>query len=287
MTHNNCCPLCGGTNLLQPYPHADLPVLRCSCGLVFIYPHPTAEELRTLYNEEYYRSWGVQGEDEGAPRLMKHRTFASRLRMLSRHMAPGSILDVGCATGYFLEVAQEAGWDVHGVELSDFSAQLARKKFGDRVFPGTLEQAAFPPASFDVVSLSDLLEHVPAPELFLREVRRILKPDGSLVIVTPDVSSLSARLMKEKWSHFKVEHLYYFSPATIKRLLTENGFAPVAIESAPKFLNLAYIVNQFAIYRHPLLTPLTRLLDLLLPARLKRLTFPILCGEMLVLARKC
>lgn len=286
MADRHICPLCGGGDSVERHA-APLPVRVCSCGLAFLWPRPSEEQLKEIYSEEYYKSWGVAGEDDALPRRMKHLTFASRLRAVEAlAIPPGKVLDVGCATGYFLEVAAERGWDVAGVELSAYSAGLAAAKFGERIFNGSLEQAAFPDEAFDLVTLSDLIEHIPQPVSFLHEVRRILKPGGLVLIVTPDLGSLSERIMGGKWSHYKVEHIYYFSAGTITSCLKKAEFKPLLVKSAPKYLNLDYIINQFSIYPHPVLTPLVTAIGRLLPGSLKQLNMPIRCGEMMVMAQK-
>jgi hypothetical protein len=93
-------------------------------------------------------------------------------------------------------------------------------------------------------------------------------------------------MMRAKWSHYKAEHLHYFSPVTIKTLLQKSSLTPLLIEASPKYLNLAYIINQFRTYQHPVFTPLLTGADRLFPSCIKETNFPILCGEMLVLARK-
>jgi len=286
MMNSRCCPLCGGSNIREKYANAPLPIWHCICGAVFLSPFSVPEDLKDMYRESYYESWGLAADNEEGPRQMKHLTFEARLKRISHRLEPGKVLDVGCATGYFLEVAAEAGWDVHGVELSEYSARLAQKKFGDRVFNGTLEEAYYADETFDLITLSDLLEHVQKPAAFLREVRRILKPTGLLMIVTPNAASLSCRLMGVNWSHYKAEHLHYFSPRTIKQLLTDSGFTLLVVEGAAKYLNFAYIINQFRIYNHPLLTTLLNGVGRLLPDSLKAANFPVLCGELLALAVK-
>lgn len=254
--------------------------------MVFLSPIPTSEELQTIYQADYYDSWGLAADEGESTRAMKHATFSNRIKKISARLRPHNVLDVGCATGFFLEAATQEGWTVFGVELSKYAAATAKKKFGERIFNGTLEDAHYADNAFDLVTLSDLLEHIPCPQDFLGEVRRILTQDGLLMIVTPDVSSLTARLMGSRWSHYKAEHLHYFSPRTITRLLAENGFTVECLEPASKCLNLSYIVNQFKVYPHPLITPLCRAVETLLPASLLKKNMQFRCGEMLVLAKK-
>lgn len=254
--------------------------------MIFLSPIPTAEKLRTIYQEDYYKSWGITCDNGDSTRCMKHDTFRNRIKRLSGLIKPRKVLDVGCATGFFLEAAAQEGWTVFGVELSEYAAAMARKTFGDHIFSGTLEEAHYADGFFDLVTLSDIVEHIPCPLDFLHEARRILSQDGMLMIVTPDVTSLTAKLMGRRWSHFKEEHLHYFSPETIARLLGESGFAVESIEPATKCLNIAYIVNQFKVYPHPLITPLCRGAELMLPTSFMKKNMQFRCGEMLVLAKK-
>jgi len=286
MEHSRNCPLCGGSTIRKKYADAQLPVWHCVCGAVFLSPFPSAEELQVMYHETYYESWGLAAENGDAPRQMKLLTFTARLKKISRFLKTGKALDVGCATGYFLEAAKAAGWEPYGVELSEYSSRLAQKKFGDRIFNGTLEEAHFADETYDLITLSDLLEHIRDIDVFMREVVRILKPSGLLMIVTPNAASLSCRVMGAKWSHYKAEHLHYFSPVTIKALLKKSGVPPLLIEASPKYLNLAYIINQFRTYQHPFFTPLLTGVERLFSRSIKQANFPILCGEMLALARK-
>jgi SAM-dependent methyltransferase len=280
------CPACGQHHLRPLYAQAALPLKICDCGLVSLHPQPTEEELRALYSADYYASWGIAGDEPNSTRLMKRATFASRLAVLPPGVKPGKVLDVGCATGAFLDVARDAGWDVYGVELSSFSSGIAQQTFGERVFCGMLHQAGYATESFDLVTLSDLLEHVSDPGEFLVEAHRVLRDGGTLLIVTPNVDSATNKLMKQGWSHYKQEHLWYFSPETLRCLLENHGFVVESARPAPKYLNLAYIINQFRVYPHPLLTPLCRALDFVVPEGLKTKLFPVLCGEMVVVASR-
>lgn len=281
LTDTYQCPVCAGRDVRTKFADADLPVRECSCGMVFLMPIPAEPDLHEMYGEEYYASWGISGDGESLPAAMKKETFKSRMRSLPASITTGKVLDVGCATGFFLEVAADAGWEVYGVELSEFSSAVAKKKFGERIFNGTLEQAGYSDGQFDLVTLSDLLEHVPQPDLFLAEVRRILKPGGHVMVITPNVNSLSAHLMGKLWSHYKAEHLLYFTPRTLRGLMERHGFDTLYVGGAAKYLNLAYVVYQFSTYRHPVLTPITRILHALVPGSLQRANFPIYCGEMI------
>jgi 2-polyprenyl-3-methyl-5-hydroxy-6-metoxy-1,4-benzoquinol methylase len=284
------CPLCHSEKAkpLWPVPGcADFQVELCpECGARFLSPQPSDAFLRQLYSQSYYDAWGMQ-EDTGSVRDMKLSTFAHRLALIKRYKTGGSILDVGCATGFFLEAARSDGFTPFGVEFSPYSSALARGKFGAAaVFEGILEDCPFPGESFDVMAMSDLLEHVRDPHALLAKSWELLKDDGVLMIMTPDTSSLTQRLMGANWVHYKTEHLFYFDPQSLSRLADRHGFRVAHREAAKKTLNLAYIYHQFETYRHWLLTPLSRMLRALLPNRMLQAKFNVTIGEMVVLLEK-
>jgi 2-polyprenyl-3-methyl-5-hydroxy-6-metoxy-1,4-benzoquinol methylase len=123
-----------------------------------------------------------------------------------------------------LESLRADGWEVQGLDLCRQSAGYAQAKRGVPVFVGTLEQARFPDASFGLVHFSHLIEHLPNPAGFLREVHRILRPEGYAVVTTPNIDGLQARLFRERWRSAISDHLCLFSRKTLRRLLSDSGF---------------------------------------------------------------
>jgi SAM-dependent methyltransferase len=184
-----------------------------------------------------------------------------------------------------MEKAEELGMEPYGVELSDFGAEQIARRFGaDRVFCGPFERAAFNAIDrdfFEVVTMIDFIEHVRDPMGILAKAFDLLKPGGHLVILTPNAGSLSRRMMGERWLHFKVEHLCYFSPRSLPMALHRAGFGDVRIGRAWKMMNLHYLAHQLGAYPHPLLTPIFKSLRWLSPALLRRAKFPISFGEIL------
>ena len=197
----------------------------------------------------------------------------------------GALLDLGCATGYLLEVARQRGFDPFGVELNRFSAKLAQEKFGaTRIHCGTLDDAPFAPASFRAVVMSDLLEHVRSPRKLLAQAHRLLTPGGALIVVAPDVGGLSSKLLRTAWTDYKREHLFYFDRKTLKASLRQAGFEVRQTRAFPKFLDLSYIRQQLVEFPTPLFTPLIRGIHALLPERATRIAFPIFAGSMIAVA---
>jgi len=263
-------------------------IYRCSaCGVHFLHPQLTDAELRELYGETYYKSWGITGRTENAAvKQMKTATFDLRLDLIAGYKSSGNILDVGCATGYFLEAAKKRGFETYGVEISNYSCAIAKSVIGEeRVHEGTLEDCPFPEKHFDVIAMSDLLEHVRDPRKTLLAARRLLKDDGVLMVVTPDTDSLTRRLMGGKWSHYKVEHFFYFNKRSMEYLAAQAGFAVEHLEAAKKAMNLEYLHTQFKAYPHWLFSPLAGFLHLVLPRALCAKNFQLTMGELVAILK--
>jgi 2-polyprenyl-3-methyl-5-hydroxy-6-metoxy-1,4-benzoquinol methylase len=135
-----------------------------------------------------------------------------------------TVLDIGCATGSLLAALRERGWEGTGVEISRPQAEYARKERGLDVRNVPLEENHFPAASFDVVLASHLIEHLNDPAGLVREVRRILVPQGRFIVTTPNIDGFQARLFRGRWRSAIFDHLYLFSKKNLRCLLGENGF---------------------------------------------------------------
>lgn len=258
-----------------------------ACSFVFLWPQPTEKEIEDIYKESYYKSWGVfAGEEKQETARLKKGTSERYLKRVMMHRRSGKLLDIGSAFGYLMEVAKSYGFDAYGVELSSFSSSIAKKKFGSKVFEGKLKDANFPEAHFDVITMFDLIEHIPQPVEFMREVKRIIKPGGFVGITTPDTSSLSYKLLgKGGWFHWKFEHLGYFNRKSIEGLAQCTGFTLVEKKRAFKTMSFQYLLDQFRMFPHPVFSPLLRFLDRVIPKSLKHRTFSISGGEMFVILK--
>ena len=187
-----------------------------NCSFVFANPVPSQGAIVQFYadlaDEEYSQ------EDEG-----RGRNFATILQRLRPLVPPGSsLLDVGAASGIFLNLARAAGYRVTGIEPSAALAADAERLYGLKLFCGTVEQFAAG-EKFGVITLLDVLEHVADPGTFLSALSALLAPGGMLVIVTPDIGSLAARIMGGRWWHYRVAHLNFFNRRSLDWLLEKNG----------------------------------------------------------------
>jgi 2-polyprenyl-3-methyl-5-hydroxy-6-metoxy-1,4-benzoquinol methylase len=202
----------------------DYTFVKCNdCGLVYQNPQPVFSDLKHRYRQNYFE-YELRNEANFF-HLMKLGLEDIRFFELTADLNGGKkLLDVGCATGMLLDNLRERGWAVKGVELCRESAEYGMKTRGLDIFVGTLEEALLPDASFPVVHFSHLIEHVPDPKGFFAEVRRILLPGGHVVVVTPNIDSLQARVFRQRWRSAIADHLTLFSRKTLYRMLSEAGF---------------------------------------------------------------
>jgi 2-polyprenyl-3-methyl-5-hydroxy-6-metoxy-1,4-benzoquinol methylase len=237
------CTTCGSSAIGAYLRPAVGQILQCaSCKAVFLSPEAQETGAESLYSQDYFteregyffHDGVVDGSGEESPHVAD---FRAGLALIGTHgLRAGSLLDVGCATGSFLSVAKAAGWDCRGVEVSAFAAAQARERTGCEVFSGRLEDAPFGSAAFDVITMWDLLEHLPDPLSGLKTARRLLKPSGLLLVNTPNENSLlrlvarflhrgsGGRITAPLNRLYHRYHIYYFAAETLSVLFRRAGF---------------------------------------------------------------
>ena len=283
------CEVCSSSQFRPLFDKAAHQFVRCGdCGLERISPQPTDETLAKIYGAHYYDAWGLR-DDEDMVAKLKRGTFRYVLGKLPAHGAGDKLLDCGAATGFLLEVARDLGYQPYGLELSEFGARAIADKFGDdRVFCGELDHATFPDAGasdFAVVTMCDYIEHVRDPRRTLALAKKLLRPGGILAITTPDAGSPSRKVLGTGWTHYKVEHLFYFNQKNLAHLLKDVGFAAVEFHTLWKSLTLDYIGHQFEVYPHPALTKVARAVTRFTPRAVRSFPLPFSTGELLAIAR--
>ncbi len=258
------CDLCGQDNYLVVYkgalkaeegarkaaevykssgsrPSEDTIVKCNSCGLVYVNPRLKSEEIIEGYSE---------GSDETFISQIggREKTFMQGVKFIERFEKPGKILDVGTAGGSFLAMARKRGWQAYGVELNRWLCGWAQKHYGLHVQPGTIDDLKYANNFFDVITLWDVLEHVPNPSEVLKKCHRLLKPGGFIYINYPDYGSYAARIMKSKWVFLLSVHIYYFTRKTIAGMLEKTGFQPLSYRTHFQTLSLGYLVYRMQPY---------------------------------------
>ena len=230
MESHAACNVCRSMSRAVVWTKDGYHIVRCTtCGLLYVENPPSADELQTHYSFESGYHQDLAGD--GADVKLHEQEAGANLQVLSRNARPGHLLDVGCSTGLFLAAAGQAGWDAHGLEYSADSARVARERHGLEVDQGELMSGRYAPASFDVVTMWDVIEHMPDPHAALCVVQEILKPGGKFVAKTPNADGIYPRAsfavagVAGFWGHPEPPgHLYQFSVATLSRLLIDSGF---------------------------------------------------------------
>jgi 2-polyprenyl-3-methyl-5-hydroxy-6-metoxy-1,4-benzoquinol methylase len=229
-----------------------------NCGLVWLDPQPIPEDIGKAYEGYYTHSqpepgpslvrdacWAVWhsylgtrfGYTKGvgpkwrrifAPLALLHPGGRDELDAASMHLrAPQSdarVLDVGCGSGVLLARMQALGWQVEGLEVDPDGVKAARA-LGVPVRLGTLEEQKFPDNHFDAVHSAHVIEHVFDPLSLLRECYRILKPGGTLVVLTPNIASLGHKIFGSAWLNLDPpRHLVLFSAKTLGQATKQAGF---------------------------------------------------------------
>lgn len=210
--------------------------------MVFVAQQVEDAVLDDLYGERYFAGGfnevvpGYRGYE--AEESIMRRNFVRRLSLIERAVAPGPLLDVGCALGFFVRAARERGWDARGIERSAYAARRGATQ-GLPITHGDFLTADLAPASLAAITMLDVLEHVADPRAYVRRARTLLRPGGVLAIETADLASPLARVSGRRYHFFTPpNHLTYFTRATLGRLLAEEGFAPPTFHRVGKWVTV-------------------------------------------------
>jgi len=266
-------------------------IVRCPrCGLLRRAELPGDDELKLLYGLDYFTP-GSTGDpttylDYLGDAELHRRTARKRLRLLERLAPVGSLLDVGCAAGFFVDEAGRRGWDAEGIDLSEEMTAWGRSCLGARV--GTLPFASvdLPPESVDVVTMWDYIEHSNDPAADVRRAWTLLRPGGWLALSTGDSGSLVARLSGRRWHLLTPRHhLFYWDRRTLRLLVEQAGLELVQARALGSSYSLRHLVYKLrAGVDVPPLRVLNHWLD---SSRIGGVSVPVNLGDIVtVLARK-
>jgi SAM-dependent methyltransferase len=270
------CQLCGGREI--SHLHEGCPdriygipglfdVVTCRrCGLAWTSPRPRKEAIARYYPDRYadvaeMRSTRGKTGLRGALRSATRVPYRLRYRGITDTPAPrpgaSRLLDVGSSSGSYLARMQELGWEPWGVEPHAEARARALERLRvpeDRIFHGSAEDADFPAESFDLVTMSHVLEHLYEPKAVLKRVRGWLRPEGRLRVWVPNLASFESKVFGRFWTGLDLpRHLFHFTPSTLARMLRDAGFD---VERAvPEFqtgslTGSAYFAARAAVRQH-------------------------------------
>ena len=155
--------------------------------------------------------------------MVRKHTLEKKLSLVNSLGSKGKILDVGCGTGEFLSICKRGGWETLGIEPDQDAKALGIKNYGLSVLQETALKT-LPESSFDIISMWHVLEHVPNLNERLRDLKKILKPGGSIIVAVPNCSSKDALRYKQFWGAYDApRHLWHFTPKDIQAIFSEQG----------------------------------------------------------------
>jgi SAM-dependent methyltransferase len=228
------CPICGCTGAREWLRAPDrfhgrrdeYTLLRCpDCAVVWLSKPPKPSEMHLHYTDAYDRLISAAGEN--SPGRWRARNTA-----LSQYKQSGSLLDLGCSSGAFLQTLTGKNWDLHGIEMSEESASKARKKTGAKIFVGDILDAQFQPETFDVITCFDVFEHLYEPRRVMKKVAEWLKPGGVFYVLVPNVDSAEGRVFGSYWHGLELpRHLFHYSPSALKNLADSVGLSSLSVET--------------------------------------------------------
>lgn len=220
------CALCGGVErsvvgTRDRYWRPLRNVLCSGCGLVFLDPMPTADEIERYYRDEYREHYHGDSKPRAKSLLRDERGARERVALLAHLLRKGDrVLDIGAGTGAFVSAAVAAGWIAEGVEPHQGFATFAREHYRANIHATLLEEAPLADASFDLVTSSHVFEHLRTPDAAFARVHRLLKPGGIFHINVPDIAD-PRRTPSARW-HFG--HVHGFTRETLAMLAWRSGF---------------------------------------------------------------
>ena len=222
------CNQCGADDTKLHLAVSGFNIVRCKrCNLTYVNPRLTEEKIFEIYNKNYFDGAGTNQYYANylAERDWRSKEQDKELLNLMKYKEGGKLLEIGCAFGFFLEAAKKRGWAARGVEISEKAGTFAKNELKFDVFIGTFMDAPLPENTFDAIHMDGVIEHLPDPKANIQKCAKLLKKGGVIGMGTPNIASFGARTFGEGFRLLEPNaHLFYFAPATLGRMLTENGF---------------------------------------------------------------
>ena len=219
-THALTCPFCFNIADITKFDN----VLKCSNCKVMFQKYDTINCNKDIYGREYfqgkvYNNYFNEGQE-------RERRFKNKIKLINKYIPQtGNILDVGCAAGFFLTIMKKSGYNTHGIDISSCACDYAKLDGHLNIVNENIFEAKYQDNYFDIITLWDVLEHVTEPELVIRELHRIIKNKGIIIIETLNINSLGFKILKKRWPLYSPEyHLFYYNKIFLIKLLEKFGF---------------------------------------------------------------
>lgn len=245
------CYLCDGTSWeYYSFPKSVYSIVKCeSCGFLRVNPLPNDSTIKDLYSGDHNSDNDLSYEVFSSTFLTfikKHIVIKPLINLLKKEFEqqkPPLLLDIGCSTGWITSISRDAGFEVLGLEANPHCAKFGMGKYSLNIVEGYIEEFEFE-EKFDAVTMFHLFEHLSNPIYTLKTIKSVINDNGRLLIVVPNVDSLSARLFKENYKWSVPHHLSFFSPSTVKLVLNKTGFSIIKILHLTSPSLLMYSFNK-------------------------------------------
>ncbi|MFW6352023.1 MAG: class I SAM-dependent methyltransferase [Bacteroidota bacterium] len=248
------CPLCGSSQYKKRFVVDGLDIVEClNCEMVYVSPRVCNEQIVDIYKDRYFqRDSKIGYQNYVSTAELRRKTFRkwySQVEPCLPSQKGRRALDIGCAAGYFLEVLEKNGWQAEGIELDSIMfQQLKKSRFS--VYNVPVEQFV-PDHKYHLITLFDVLEHLPDLDNDFRKFREMLVPEGTLVLVTPNLHSFQSRILGRRWYLLKpLEHITYFSPKTLKKMASKHGFTVTKLLPSGQYADVKFIKNRLKTYNY-------------------------------------
>ena len=158
------------------------------------------------------------------------KEYKNYIKLFNKFSINGDVLEIGCGYGFFLNMRREIGYNTSGIEPGPIPSEYAKNVLKLDIDSNFLDKSKFAQKTFDLVIMIDVIEHIDDAFLFISTVKKVLKPGGYLFIGTGNIESLNSRIAKNKWGYYKTwEHVSFFSPTSMKKLLSKCDFYDIQI----------------------------------------------------------
>jgi len=284
---NYACSLCKNDETKLLLNKQGFSIVKCNkCGFVYVNPRVHNEQLTEIYKHSYFQNkdYGYTGYEQ--EKRLRVKNFERWIKDAASYMPVGrniQALDVGCAAGYCLDVMKEKGWVAEGLELDEEMCESLYQR-GDVVFRTALEDFTGT-RKYNVITLFDVIEHIPGIDAAFSKLSSLLEPDGIVIMVTPDHKSFQRKILKKKWFQYKpIEHIQYFDRESLQVFSQRNGLSMIYNTRCGQYADAQFIVNRLGYYHF---TFLSKIFDKIFSIlRLKNKFFYTDTGSLFVIFKK-
>ena len=254
------CPVCTGGKTKHLYNIQGFNIVRCClCTMVYVNPRLRNEEVYDIYRKDYFTNKEHGYENYDLTDHLRDKTFQRWYCDIEPNLLlnTGIALDVGCASGSFLRLLSQKGWDVKGIELDqDMFDNVKRQGFDVSNTPLEHYNSS---TKFQLITLFDVIEHLPYLNKDLEKLSGLLDSNGSIVLVTPNIKSMQRSLFGNKWFQFKPgEHIYYFSPKTLEQVFKPYNLKIKYVSSCGQYADFSFLHNRLNKYGFTMIASLMK-----------------------------